>query len=157
MRKSYIPSYSLLLTLITAIIMSACGSIAVTPRVLFLTDTHEDKTARIVEGGRVHVDLLGKPDSGNRWQIVSGDNSLLQQLGDPKVRHYTDSMGSGDTTQYVFRALKPGETTLKFEFRNKDSGQVNDTYEVTIEVVANEDKDKDEDDSEGKDRSWLFF
>ncbi len=87
-------------------------------------------------GQGIDVVLDENPTTGYQWEIVSPDKTVINQSAEPEFRRDSDLMGTGGKKTFHFKALSPGETTLRLIYRRSWEKDVppSKSLEVTIRV-----------------------
>lgn len=89
-------------------------------------------------GDNFTVQLGGNPVGGRTWQVVSVDENVIRQRGDPHSEALVAVGGAARMWVYTykFRAVAAGTTQLRMEYRDPRDLQVTaiETFELTVEV-----------------------
>ena len=95
--------------------------------------------AVLAQTGILAVTLVSNPSTGYTWSVVSVDNSILVQQGDPVFAQTNQNnvVGSWGTETFRFKGMALGKTQLVLGYRRawqKDEVPIR-TFQVEIEVV----------------------
>jgi len=87
-------------------------------------------------GDEFVVVLEGNPTTGYLWEVEAVDESILQQVGESEFLSDSKVPGSGGKLTLVFRAMAPGQTTLRLVYHRPWEEDVEPlkTYEVNVVV-----------------------
>ena len=101
-----------------------------------LTEADAGSSSELRVGDKLEVTLPGSPTTGFQWEIGSVDTSILRPTGEPEFKSSSDALGSGGQFAFRFKAVAPGQTTLKLIYHRpfeKDTPPAQ-TFEVTATV-----------------------
>lgn len=106
---------------------------------MVLDEKADGKTAEVVAGKAVVVQLDGNPTTGYSWSLRKLDGDALEQQGE--VRYVPKKVprgmvGSGGTFIAVFKAVKPGKAVIAMAYARpweKDKPPAR-TFEATVQV-----------------------
>lgn len=91
------------------------------------------------EGQELWISLPSNPSTGYGWEVIEGDNSVLEQIGEidyhPPGSDREMPMGSRGVELLRFRAAIPGHTHLKLAYRRPwESGEPRESYSLEVRV-----------------------
>lgn len=93
------------------------------------------RTAHVTAGGVLEIHLDENPTTGYSWEIATLDEEILGDGGRVYFANQPALTGSGGEVQWLFRALKPGTTTLRLQYRRPwEKDKPAQTYEITVVV-----------------------
>lgn len=107
--------------------------------VVALTVFDNDKTLAIQIGQRVEITLKGNPTTGYVWSVAGLSSNTVEQVGEIEYRRDAAGkgmVGVGGVFVATFKAVKPGKTMVRMEYRRpweKDVPPV-ETFAVTLDV-----------------------
>jgi inhibitor of cysteine peptidase len=124
----------LMITLIAALPLSACGSSAAKSVTVGEQDANSTVSLRV--GDTLEVVLEGNPTTGYQWEKESGDEAILKQAGDLEFKPDSDLPGSGGKVTLRFEAVGTGQTVLRLIYHRSFEPDVPplETFEVTVTV-----------------------
>jgi predicted secreted protein len=113
---------------------------AMGPAPLVLDATDNGSSITLAVGDTVRIVLKGNPTTGFGWAAdISGDDAVIvQQVGEPI--YVPDAVpagivGAGGTYTFTFKALAPGEATLRLIYeRSWEDVPPLETFAVTVKV-----------------------
>jgi predicted secreted protein len=73
-----------------------------------------------VVGGQFTINLDASPATGFQWELDYYDPVFVSQVSSEYQPYSAPQMGSAGSQQYVFQALKVGDTTVKLSYANPD-------------------------------------
>ncbi len=82
-----------------------------------------------------HLELLGNPTTGYSWTYVIGDNTIIHVDENIQYLGNDDVTGAPSLYLYTIESLKPGNTTLKFEYKRyweEEEPEQERYYEITV-------------------------
>lgn len=93
----------------------------------------------LAQTGIAAVTLVSNPSTGYGWSVISVDESILEQQGDPVYSQAGEknTVGAWGTETFRFRGKTLGKTQLVLGYRRawqKDEAPIR-TFQVEIEVV----------------------
>mgnify|MGYP006253296905 FL=1 len=80
-------------------------------QVVKLTESHNNRSVRLIPGNTLIVRLNSNPDRGQSWQVIQNDTNKLKPLGSP-VLQQTGSQYKN----FCFQAQSTGTSTLEFYY-----------------------------------------
>ena len=93
------------------------------------------KTVHVAVGGVLEIHLDENPTTGYSWEIAALDEEILADAGRVYFAARPALTGSGGEVQWLFRALKPGTTALRLEYRRPwEKDKPAQTFEITVAV-----------------------
>lgn len=106
------------LVLVASMVLSACAT-APTPPPRELTVAGAQDVVRVAPGQVLVVPLSANPSTGFTWVWDEGAAAgVLVQDGEPSMSAPDpERIGSGGTQTWRFRAVKPGDATLRLDYR----------------------------------------
>lgn len=87
-------------------------------------------------GDQLTVNLGSNPSTGFSWHSVNTDDAVLRSAGKEFIGTKVAIPGSGGTEVWTFEALKPGVTTLIFDYSQGWSGGLNGVRSRTITITV---------------------
>jgi len=118
-------------------LLAACGAEPTPPASTQpLTEADSGRTIELPVGGRIAVALEGNPTTGFRWEVGSGDPSVVRLSGEPEFRSSSDALGAAGRFVFRFEAVASGRTSLKLVYRRpfeKDAPPAR-TFVATVTV-----------------------
>ncbi|MEW6182112.1 MAG: protease inhibitor I42 family protein [Bacillota bacterium] len=101
-----------------------------------MTEKDSGRTVELQAGNTLEVVLSGKPTTGYGWEVASGDEAVIKQVGEPEYKADTARIGSDGKTTFHFKASAPGRTELKLVYRRPWEKNVppEKTFEATVAV-----------------------
>ncbi len=82
-----------------------------------------------------NLELMGNPTTGYSWSYTLEDDSIINISEDIQYLGGEGVVGASSRYKYSLKSLKPGSTTLKFEYKRpweeKEAEQVRN-YEITV-------------------------
>ena len=73
--------------------------------------------AQLYAGDRTIMFVLpANPTTAMNWNFAGDDSGVVSFLGEEYIASFPDLAGAGGRTTYLFRAEKPGETLLMFNY-----------------------------------------
>jgi inhibitor of cysteine peptidase len=121
-------------------LLSIAGVLADTaPSAPALTASDNGKTITAQVGQQITVTLKGNPTTGYLWSVAGVSSNTVGQVGE--VEYKRDEVGkgvvgSGGVFVATFKAVKPGPTTVRMEYRRpweKDTPPA-ETFAVMLDV-----------------------
>jgi len=108
---------------------------------LLLSTADNGKTVAVKVGQPVAITLKGNPTTGYLWSVAGLSSNTVEQVGEVEYRRDEAGkhlVGSGGVFVATFKAAKPGQTTVRMEYRRpweKDVAPI-ETFSATIEVTG---------------------
>lgn len=95
------------------------------------------QTITIPQGQMFSLRMLTNVQLKARWEIVDLDSGILRAMGEPRVMGAVPVGGLARvyTYNYMFGTVAKGQTTLNMKLVDPDSGELLDSYSVTIVVT----------------------
>ncbi len=99
---------------------------------------HVTKQISLSRGGRLAVDLDSNASTGFAWgkQAFNTDESIARQLSHEFRGPKTAMPGAGGTEVWTFEALRPGVTTLIFNYSQGWTGGQKDARTLTVIITV---------------------
>jgi inhibitor of cysteine peptidase len=104
-----------------------------------VTEAENGKAVPVKVGESVEVRLKGNPTTGYLWAVTGLSSNTVEQVGEVEYRRDDAGkrmVGRGGVFVATFKALKPGKTTVRMEYRRpweKDVTPI-ETFTVTLDV-----------------------
>ncbi len=83
---------------------------------------------KVAENDIIRVDLGENPSTGYVWEITKINLSEIQLIGESYKAYKTKFVGSGGEKKIDFKVLKKAKGTIKFEYVQKWSNDVDKTF-----------------------------
>ncbi len=125
---------------IAAGVATGCTSANASAAPLKLAQSDNGKSFTVKVGDTIQVIIPGNPTTGYSWTATLSDKdaAVLVQNGEPAYVEEaadTEVVGAGGTFTFTFKALAPGQATLKLVYaRPWESVAPAQTFEVQITV-----------------------
>jgi len=125
-RKGVIPSGTTSYTL-TAV--NDSGEVTASTRVVVMEPVTSGMPAELVAqqialqavaGGQFTINLDASPATGFQWELDYYDPDFVSLVSSEYQPYSVPQMGSAGSQQFVFKALKVGDTTIKLSYANPD-------------------------------------
>ena len=125
----------LLLVLGVTMVLSGCQNPFVKGPIK-LTEKDAGSTVDMKVGDTLQVMLEGNPTTGYDWEMASGDEAVLEQLGASTFKADSDLVGAGGQVTLRFKAVAAGQTTLQLVYHRpwETDEPPAETFEVTVIV-----------------------
>jgi|GEM_PF-4427291 predicted secreted protein len=93
-------------------------------------------TIHVKMGEPIMVRLLTNITVGGRWEIVELDRAIVDLNGEPRTMGsvVVGALARISSTEYDFRGMKEGSTKLVMRLNRPDTGELVDSFEMTIVV-----------------------
>jgi inhibitor of cysteine peptidase len=104
-----------------------------------LTREDSGKTVAVNVGQSITITLKGNPTTGYLWSVAGLSSNTVEQVGEVEYRQDETGkhlVGSGGVFVATFKAVKPGPTTVRMEYRRpweKDVPPV-ERFAITLAV-----------------------
>lgn len=77
----------------------------------------DEKVLKIKAGETFNIELNSNPTTGYQWQLVKPlDKNIIELVSSYYISPKTNLMGAGNKEIWIFRAVKPGKTTISFKY-----------------------------------------
>ena len=88
-------------------------------------------------GDELQIILDENQSTGYLWSVVTNDEEVLRQSGEPSFVIESDREGAGGEKTYTFRAIAPGTSALVLVNAMEGEAAVDPQliFELTVEVV----------------------
>ncbi|MCJ7515572.1 MAG: protease inhibitor I42 family protein [Dehalococcoidia bacterium] len=125
-RKGVIPSGTTSYTLTAA---NASGEVSASTRVVVMDPTTSQMPAELVAqqiaqqvaaGGQFTINLGASPSTGYQWELDYYDPAFVSLVSSEYQPYSVPQMGSTGSQQFVFKAIKVGDTTIKLSYAHPD-------------------------------------
>lgn len=104
-----------------------------------ITKADQDRAVNVAKGGQVTVKLVWSPGTGYDWVLTRNDPSMLRQEGETRTEPAREPMpGASETRVFLFKALKPGSTSLEFQSRRSFEKEAPPTDVFRVQVVISD-------------------
>lgn len=99
--------------LCVSLVTSACAPSAVEVGV-----SADGTAVELRQGQELAVTLESNPSTGYSWQVVSGANGVVEQVGEPRFEAPSgEAVGASGVEVLAFEAVGPGSTRIELEYR----------------------------------------
>jgi hypothetical protein len=118
-----------------AALLSGCGTGAKPPTY----DTgYSGTTIHVKMGEPIMVRLLTNITVGGKWEIVELDRNIVDLNGKPRTMGsvVVGALARIYSTEYDFRGMSEGTTKLVMKLNRPDTGELVDSFEMTIVVAG---------------------
>ena len=125
---------ALMVTLIVALSLSACGSSAA--KSVTVGEQDANSTVSLNVSDTLEVVLDGNPTTGYQWEKEAGNEAIVKQVGEAEFKADSDALGSGGKVTLRFEAVGAGQTVLRLIYQRSfepDAPPLK-TFEVTVTV-----------------------
>ena len=116
------------------LLLAACGS----GKVNVVTQDQDEGQVSLAVGQTLEVRLDSNPTTGYSWQVLDLAGGVLAQEGDAEYKSSSSQPmpGQGGMEIFRFKAILPGEVTLKLVYRRPWETDVEpaDTFELAVMV-----------------------
>lgn len=134
--KTYTHFLAAIVPVALGVLLPLSAALAQSPPPLSLTETNNGTTASAIVGQSILVRLRGNITTGYAWVLANaGGDSVVTNGSMSYVSDPGGGVGVGGTFIFPLLAVKPGDTSLSFEYRPPGSGLPAQTFAVTIHVV----------------------
>jgi len=99
------------LAIIFITFLSACSVSSVT-----LTEKDNGSVITLRSGQGLQIILTGNLTTGYSWNIVSIDQTILEQVGKKDYKPESNRIGAGGHATFLFKAAEKGKTILKLAY-----------------------------------------
>jgi inhibitor of cysteine peptidase len=124
----------IVLTVLLALTVSACGSKASPAPSLAISDA--GKTMEVNAGSEFKIVIESNPSTGYHWELPGSLDESLVQFVSKEYRATEPVMpGSGGRDVWTFKAVAPGQTTITLGNYPPGQGQAA-AQEVTFTIVV---------------------
>lgn len=93
-------------------------------------------SAEVIDGGEMILTVPSNPTTGYSWVITKRANNFASDYNN----YYSDDnseglVGVGGNTEFHIVALKEGEDTMTFQYKQDwEGGSVDSTYDLTLNI-----------------------
>ncbi|HNX04873.1 MAG TPA: hypothetical protein PKI32_05190 [Opitutales bacterium] len=93
-------------------------------------------TINVEMGKPIFLRLLSNLKAGGKWELTQLDRSVVDLYGQPRTEGNVVVGGLARiySTMYEFRGVGEGTTKIALRLANPDTGEVLDTFEMTVVV-----------------------
>jgi hypothetical protein len=118
-----------------AALLSGCGTSS-TPTTY--DAGYSGSTIHVKMGEPIMVRLLTNITVGGKWEIVELDRNIVDLNGKPKTMGsvVVGALARITSTEYDFRGMSEGTTKLVMKLHHPDTGELVDSFEITIVVAG---------------------
>lgn len=114
--------YLVLLLLLAALSLTACGGKDTEPSVIEISDA--GKTIEVVAGNEFKIIINSNPSTGYHWELVGDlDESIIQFVSKEYRADEPVMPGSGGVDVWIFRAVSAGETAIMLGYYPPGAGE----------------------------------
>ncbi|MFA5801604.1 MAG: protease inhibitor I42 family protein [Thermoleophilia bacterium] len=102
-----------------------------------ITEAITGQTVKLDAGSTLEVTLKSNVTTGYHWEVASVDAARLQQSGPPVYiadPNIEQRVGSGGTTTFTFKAVKPGDSELKLNYMSPANEQSATVFSITVQA-----------------------
>ncbi len=126
------------IAVILSMALTGCAATPI-PKTIQIVKADAGKTIEVAKGDSVEVTLRGNPTTGYSWNLISGKDAVLKQVGHPTYRQDPapqGKVGVGGNFTFRFEATEVGTAQLKFVYERPWEKDVPpaQTHEVIIYV-----------------------
>jgi len=118
------------------IVLIVAGSCNGTHEMIRLKEKDNGRRIKVSKAEVFELALEGHPTAGYRWQIVSMDSAIVQEVSEQKFEPKTKRLGSPGKQVFKFIATASGETEIKLQYNRpweKDTAPL-DSYHIVVKV-----------------------
>jgi len=111
----FFPRLLAVVLLLSTSLLTGCGS-----KPVVVTDEESGELVELSKGQELQVKLPSNPTTGYSWGLTENADQILSTSGKSFFTQDTSGegqVGVGGIETWVFDAAEPGETTLRFEYR----------------------------------------
>jgi inhibitor of cysteine peptidase len=101
-----------------------------------VTQKDNGKTFDLAMGGVLEITLEGNPTTGYSWQVMTGNETVLKQMGEPVFTPESNLIGAPGVEVWKFQAVGAGAVALKLGYKQwwDKAMEPNPTFQVTVNV-----------------------
>jgi predicted secreted protein len=99
-----------------------------------LTEKDNGSTVEYSIDSQFEVQLKGNPQAGFRWKTVGLDKSVLEEIGEPVIKTYSEDGRRDATYTFTFKTRSAGHTLLRLIYYNKNNEdpKPEDVFEIHV-------------------------
>ena len=83
----------------------------------------------------MRLEIPSNPSTGYQWGANISDEEVIELVSEEYVHGESQLTGSGGTTIFVFKALKPGKVCLDFSYERSWEEEVIEKLEYELKVA----------------------
>jgi len=124
--------------------LTSCTSKNITINVDVSCDQFEIQSSKlgnefeIEKGDSIKAKLCSNPSTGYSWDYEIDDTSIMNFVSKEYLEPEGDLVGASGTDVYLFKALKPGTTQIRIEYKRSWEEGVEAERTYTLDIVVNE-------------------
>jgi inhibitor of cysteine peptidase len=125
------------LTLILALLLTACGVKATETPVDELVISEPGKTIEVAAGNEFKIVIDSNPSTGYHWELVDDlDESVIQFVSKDYRADEPVMPGSGGSDVWTFRAVAEGEASITLGYYPPSNDPVDPAQTVTFTIIV---------------------
>ena len=95
----------------------------------------ESKPMTVRVGDSFTITLRANTSTGYKWQLMMSDENMLQMVHSEYIPYKSQRLGADGKQLWTFKALKPGKTSISFQYARSWEKDKPPQKEQTIQVL----------------------